>query len=333
MATIYDVSVKAGVSLATVSRVVNNNPKVSEKTRQKVLDAMKSLDYRPNSIAQSLASNRSNSVGILVSELSGQFYGEMLCGIENELRRAGKHVIIAAGHSNRETEADGIEFLISRSCDALILHVEAVSDDYLIELSKGPVPIIVINRHVAEIESACISLDNELGGYQACSALLGKGHREIAYIAGPLWKADAQARLRGHRRALAEAGLEFSAELMAEGDYTETGGGEAMRQLLATHVPFSALVCANDEMASGAMSVAREALLELPEQLSIVGFDNVVFARHLYPKLTTINYPIREMGRMAGRLTLERVYQIKPEKVRHLFKPELVSRDSVAQHH
>lgn len=133
MATIYQVSDLAGVSLATVSRVLNNNARVSDKTRDKVQAAMKELGYRPNSIAQSLASNRSNSIGILVSELDGPIYGQMMAGIESELRASGKHAIITTGYSEEDKEKDGIEFLLSRNCDALILHAEAVSDEYLIE--------------------------------------------------------------------------------------------------------------------------------------------------------------------------------------------------------
>ncbi|MCW9017770.1 MAG: LacI family transcriptional regulator, partial [Kangiellaceae bacterium] len=220
MATIYDVSVLAGVSLATVSRVMNNNAKVSEKTRQKVLAAMEELGYRPNTIAQSLASNRSNSVGILVSELYGYFYSAMLSGIEKELRRAGKHVIIAAGHSNKSDEVDGIEFLISRSCDALILHVEAVSDDFLIELSKTNTPFVLINRQVESLSSNCIVLNNEQGGYLATKAILEQGHRKISYISGPLWKRDAQDRLTGHKKALADYGVAFEEPLFVESDYT-----------------------------------------------------------------------------------------------------------------
>ena len=220
MATIYQVSELAGVSLATVSRVMNNNARVSEATRNKVLDAMAQLGYRPNSIAQSLASNRSNSVGILVSELHGPFYGEMLSGIENECRAAGKHVIIAAGHSEAESEKDGIEFLISRNCDALILHVEAVSDDYLIKLAGGKLPIVLINRYIAKLADNCISLDNELGGYLATQQLLQQGHTQLAYIAGPMWKSDAKDRYAGHLRAMAEHGLTFNPALLAEGGFS-----------------------------------------------------------------------------------------------------------------
>lgn len=131
MATIYEVSKLAGVSLATVSRVTNNNTRVSDKTRKKVVDAMAELAYRPNAIAQSLASNRSNSIGVMVSELNGPFFGQMMAGIEKELREAGKHVIITTGQSKEDKEKDGIEFLLSRNCDALIVHIEALSDEYL----------------------------------------------------------------------------------------------------------------------------------------------------------------------------------------------------------
>ena len=328
MATIYQVSELAGVSLATVSRVMNNNARVSETTRNKVLAAMEQLGYRPNSIAQSLASNRSNSVGILVSELHGPFYGEMLSGIENECRAAGKHVIIAAGHSEEASEIDGIEFLISRSCDALILHVEAVADDYLIKLAAGNIPIVLINRFIPQLADNCICLNNELGGYLATKQLLAQGHTQLAYISGPMWKSDAKDRYAGHLRAMAEFGVRFDAELFAQGDFQDSSGSSCMQQLLAKGRPFTALVCANDEMAAGAMEVARERGLQVPQDLSIVGFDNLILARYIYPKLTTVDYPIGEMGRMAARWVLKNIYQQQALELKHLFEPALVCRES-----
>lgn len=329
MATIYEVSELAGVSLATVSRVMNNNTPVRESTRKKVLAAMEQLGYRPNSIAQSLASNRSNSIGILVSELHGPFYGEMLTGIEAEFRAAGKHVIITAGHSDQATELDGIEFLKSRNCDALILHVEAVSDEYLIELATGETPFVLLNRHIPAIAERCISLNNELGGYLATQHLLQQGHREIAYIAGPMWKTDAQARYQGHQRALAEYQLQANPKLFFEGDFRETGGSNGLSAILATGLLFTAIVCANDEMASGALTAAREQGLAVPEHFSVVGFDNVNFAYYTYPKLSTIDYPISAMGQMAARWVLREVYQCSSIQVQQLFEPHLIVRDSV----
>ena len=331
MATIYQVSALAGVSLSTVSRVMNNHEHVSEKTKIKVKQAMEQLDYRPNSIAQSLASSRSNSVGVLVSELHGPFYGVMLTGIEAELRTAEKHVIIAAGRSDAESEIDGIEFLIARNCDALILHVDAVSDEYLIELSKGDTPFVLINRYIEEIADNCICLNIELGGYIATKYLLEQGHKEFAYISGPLWKEDAKARFNGHKLALAEANIPFNENLLFEGNFETKDGHKGMAELLAKNTPFTAVVCANDEMASGAMKVARDHNILVPLDCSIIGFDNVFFTEYLFPQLSTINYPILEMGHMAARWVLKYKYKRDNIEIKNLFEPKLISRESIAE--
>lgn len=330
MATIYEVSSLAGVSLATVSRVINNNARVSDKTRQKVEKAMNELGYRPNSIAQSLASNCTNSVGILVSELHGPFFGQMMAGIEAELRAAGKHVIITPGHSEEDKEKEGIDFLISRNCDALIIHVEGLTDEYLIELSKGKTPIYFMSRIIPALKENCIYLDNELGGYLATKALIEHGHTNIAYIGGPQFKPDSQNRLTGHKRALSEYKIPFNDALYFEGDFKETGGKKGFKYFLNKKIHFTALVCANDEMASGAMTYAREHDFSLPEDLSIIGFDNIIFSRHIYPKLTTINNPVDEMGKMAAKLVLKNVYRHEDLIINHSFDPALIKRDSIA---
>jgi LacI family transcriptional regulator len=328
MATIYEVSEVAGVSLATVSRVINDSGKVSEKTRQKVLAAVKELGYRPNTIAQSLASNRSNSIGVLVPELHGPFFGTMLSSIEEQLRKYSKHVIITAGHSNAEREREAIAFLLSRQCDALILHVYAVSDEYVAKLAESGVRIALIGRDIPSLAHSCITIDNELGEYLATRYLIGLGHTELAYIAGPLWKSDGQARMAGFRRALAESGLAYQEERVAEGTYEESSGQRAMRQLLDRGVPFTALVCANDEMAAGAIAVARNRGLQVPGELSVMGFDNVFFTRYMHPALSTVDYPIADMGRMAARCVLREVYGIEGLDIRNRFEPQLVGRDS-----
>lgn len=328
MATIYQVSELAKVSLATVSRVMNGNAKVSDKTREKVLSAMKELGYRPNSIAQSLASSRGNSIGLLVAELDGAFFGEMMAGVESELRAAGKHIIVTTGHSIEEKEKEGIEFLISRNCDAIILHVEAVSDEYLVELSKGNTPIFIISRYVEHLSEQCISLDNELGGYLATKSLLELGHKNIACIAGPQHKYDAKARFKGYKRALREYDIPFNESLFYTADFKETGGSEAIAQLINRQQTFTGLVCGNDEMASGAMTYAREHGLSLPDDLSVVGFDDVIFARYIHPKLTTMLNPVNEMGKMAAKLVLKQVYQAKELQIQQVFKPSLILRES-----
>jgi LacI family transcriptional regulator len=331
MATIYEVSALAGVSLATVSRVINNSGKVTEKTRQKVLSAIEELGFRPNSMAQSLASRRSNSVGILIPELYGPFFGIMLSHVESELSAAGKKVIITAGHSNETKEKECIEFLLDSSCDALILHVYSVSDEYLVELNKGPVPIVLLNRYIEEMADQCISLNNEHGGYIATRAMIEHGHTELAYISGPHWKVDSFRRLAGHKRALREFGIPFDERLVYEGDFEEASGREAMQHLLGLDIPFSGVVCANDEMAAGAMDTARKHDLKIPGDLSVIGYDNVVFTRYLNPKLSSVGCRIDEMGQMAARCVLKRVYDHKKLEIQNSFEPRIVLRASVAQ--
>jgi LacI family transcriptional regulator len=330
MATIYEVSKLAGVSLATVSRVINDSGKVREETRGRVLEAMEQLDYRPNSIAQSLASNRSNCVGVLVSEVYGPIFGAMLSGIEEELRGIGKFTIFAAGHSDSEKEREAIRFLKSRNCDALIMHVEALSDEFLVDLKNEDLPFVVMNRVVPGLEQDCISLNNEHGGYAATKMLLELGHRDIAYIAGPLSWGDASARLEGHKRALREYNRKFDERLMAEGDYHEIGGSNGMTQLLQEGVPFTAVSCANDEMAVGAMDMARARGMSVPHDMSVIGFDNSPLSRYLHPKLSTVNFPVADMGRMAAHLVMQNVYDVNGVKIEHIFEPTLVERASTA---
>lgn len=327
MTTIYQVAEKAGVSLSTVSRVLNGNQSVNIKLRKKVEAAMQDLEYRPNSIARSLASSRSDSVGVLVSELNSPFFGEMMEAIEAVLRAANKHVIFTVGHNDLEQEQDGIDFLISRKCDALILHVEAMSDEQLFSLNKNKIPLALVNRLVPGLESGCVCLNNEKGGYLSTKHLIDLGHKRIAYISGPLSRSDANQRLAGHRRALMEGGIAFDKHLFYEGDYTEESGANGITHFIDNKSNFSALVCASDWMAAGAMTRARDYQLTMPDMLSIVGFDNAIFARQVFPKLTTIHNPIREMAEMAAKNILQRVYNMDVNIV-PMFDPKLKIRDS-----
>ncbi|MCY7294789.1 LacI family DNA-binding transcriptional regulator [Alteromonas sp. a30] len=327
MTTIYKVAERAGVSLSTVSRVLNGRKTVNEALRLKVEQAMKELDYRPNSLARSLASNRSDSIGVVVSELSTPFFGEMLQSIETTLRECNKHVIITVGHNDLAQEKEAVEFLISRNCDALILQVGALDDAYIQELNQNRLPVSLVNRCVEGLEEACFTLDNETGGYLCTKHLLEQGHTEIAYISGPSDKTDAMQRFKGHKRALEEAGITFSEALYYEGSYQEEDGEAGLIHLLESNKHFTALVCGNDWMASGAIRCARARGIQVPQALSVVGFDNIVVARHVFPTLTTINHPIADMGKMAAKYVINKVYSGE-NMIQNLFAPSLVIRDS-----
>ena len=331
MPTIYQVAERAGVSLSTVSRVLNGKASVNKVLKERVEKAVKELNYRPNSVARSLANNRTDSVGVLVPELNAPFFGDLMQAVESTLRAADKHVIISVGRNCLETEKDAVEFLISRNCDALIMHAEALSDEYLLELNQSKLPVALVNRQVEGLPEACTSLDNEKGGYLATRHLLELGHQDIAYISGPTDKCDASLRLEGHKRALSEAGLPTNPQLIFNGDYSEEDGKIGLLELMARDVPFTALVCANDWMASGAISCARDLGMSLPHDLSVVGFDDVVFAHHVFPRLTTVSNPIAEMAEMSAKYILNKVYG-QANNVQLYFEPSLVVRESTVKH-
>lgn len=331
MPTIYQVAERAGVSLSTVSRVLNGKASVNKVLKERVEKAVKELNYRPNSVARSLANNRTDSVGVLVPELNAPFFGDLMQAVESTLRAADKHVIISVGRNCLETEKDAVEFLISRNCDALIMHAEALSDEYLLELNQSKLPVALVNRQVEGLPEACTSLDNEKGGYLATRHLLELGHKDIAYISGPTDKCDASLRLEGHKRALSEAGLPINPQLIFNGDYSEEDGKIGLLELMARDVPFTALVCANDWMASGAISCARDLGMSLPHDLSVVGFDDVVFAHHVFPRLTTVSNPIAEMAEMSAKYILNKVYG-QANDVQLYFEPSLVVRESTVKH-
>lgn len=328
MATIREVSKLAGVSVATVSRVVNGNQKVVETTRQKVLKAMSELGYEPNSFARSLATNKSETIGMVVGELAGPFFGEMMQFAERVIRDAGKHLIITSGHASLAEERDAIEFLLKRRCDALILHLDLMPDTEILKrVDAESTPIVLVNRLVPELADQCIYLDNEAGGYLATQHLIERGHRRIACITGPLYKSDARDRLNGYRNALKFADIPYDERLVVEGDYLEYGGEVALARLFRRDTHFTGLVTGNDLMAIGAIKALRRNGLRVPDDCSVVGYDDVVMAGYNEPGLTTVRVPIEQFGAEAGRLALN-LGSGHSFKVRHLFQPTLVERAS-----
>lgn len=328
MATIKEVSKHANVSVATVSRVINGNKWVSESTKARVESAMAELGYKPNTFAKALATNRSNTIGMVVGELGGQFYGDMMYYAERQVRKRGKHLIVTSGHETSETERDAIDFLMERHVDALLLHVDALSDDELIAMSEHTnIPMILINRFIPELAEHCISLDNELGGYLATQHLIDLGHTDIACITGPLYKTDARARLAGYRKALEQAGLPYDDAKVIESDYQENGGQTAVDKLRRREKSFTAIVAQNDHMAIGAMNALKQIGIEIGVHVSIVGYDNTIMSRYTAPSLTTIHIPVADFGLQAAGLALNLIGE-QDIKVIRQFKPELIVRSS-----
>ncbi len=329
MPTINEVSELAGVSLATVSRVINGSDRVRESTKAKVRAAMAELGYTPNTAAQSLAGSRSNTLGMVVSWLDGPFYGPVMSGIEEELRKYNKHVIIASGHGDPEQEKDAVNYLKARQVDGLILLTECLDRDYLIELSKE-LPIYLINQHFEGFEARNMWLDNELGGYEATRFLIQNGHTNIVCASGQQHKQDARERVEGFKRAMSEAGLLCDEKRFIHTVFDMPGGLAAMKHFEQSGVDFTAVFAGSDEMAFGVMEWARQKNISVPEELSIVGFDNQLVADYVHPRLTTMNFPAYEMAKASAYMAVRELY-FKEAPNGQQFKPSLVVRCSVAE--
>ena len=331
MATIREVSRLAGVSTATVSRVLNGTSRVAPPTRERVLEAIATLDFKPNTFARGLATNRSGGIGITVNEVSSPYFGAFIQGVERVVRAKGIHLMVSSGYADAALERASVDFLLERRCDGLVVQADALPDEALIDLVQhGDAPVVVFGRSIAEIADACVVLDNELGGTLATAYLLRHGHRHIGHVTGPLAYADARDRLIGYRRALEAAGIAYDERYVVESTFLEEGGAVAAGRLLERAPELSAIFLANDQMAAGAMRALRERGLRIPDDVSVVGYDDVFLARYLTPTLTTVRQPLVEMGRAAADLLLARLDGDRREVV-HRFEPELVERQSVAR--
>lgn len=330
MATITEVSKLANVSKSTVSRALNGHSSVKEANRKKVFDAIEQLGFKPNAFAQALASNRSNSIGMLVGSLDGPFYGPLMHNVEVVVRENGSHLIVTSGQESKTIEKDSIEFLRSRLVDGLIIHADELSDTELIETVKENASTIILNRFIPEIANHCIAIDNELGGYIATKHLLDCGHRIVACISGQMSKKDSRDRVQGYRKALEEHGIPYDDKLVIEGRFDHQGNHAVARRLLDRAPDITAIFCQNDNIALAVYDVAAERDLQIGKQLSVVGFDNDTHAQHIRPSLSTVDFPVPQMGVEAAKrifsfINDKQIHQVDTGKL----KPSLIQRESV----
>ncbi len=330
MANIKDVAKAANVSVSTVSRVINNSASVVPEKRHAVLKAMDALKYQPNTLARALVSNRSDCIGLLVGEIESPFFGQLMAGVHRVVMAAGKHVIATAGYHQQDQERGAIRFLQERRCDGLVIHSKAIPDDEIIELFERDTPVMLINRLIPGWEDRCVYLDNEYGAYLATRHLISKGHQNIAYIGSNIAIEDGDSRVAGYRKALEEANIDFDDRKLVKAFPDEEGGNYAMAEVMSRGLEITALFAYNDAMAAGAMMMLQDSGRKIPEEISVVGFDDVILARILKPHLTTIRYPINEMGALAAGLVLHELDD-KFEKIDQplRFTPRLIERQSV----
>ncbi|MHC0037725.1 LacI family DNA-binding transcriptional regulator [Pseudoneobacillus sp. C159] len=302
MVTLKDVAKRAGVSVSTASYSLNGSNLITDETKQKVLDAVKEIGYRPNGLAKNLKEKKTNIIGLFLSGFTGPFFSEMVEGIQDEVIQNGFELVVCAS-------VDKHRLLIERYVDGAIILNYHMEDELLEFVADEKLPCVVMDRELQSPFIKNVLLPNESGSAHAVNYLLQKGHKRLGFIAGSHQSYDGEARLRGFLKELKRHQIHFIEEDLLRADFTEVSGYLQMSQYLETKTPNanlpSAFVCANDEMAMGAIRAVKEKQLKVPEDIAIVGFDDISVAQYFNPSLTTIKVPRKDWGTAAAKTLLQ----------------------------
>lgn len=304
-ATIYDVAREAGVSDATVSRVFNNKTNVKAATRDRVLQAAAKLGYVVNVQARSLAGGKSNTIGLLVPGLDNGYIGEIIRGIDQELAHADYELMLYTTHRKGKNESTYLRYAANGLVDGLLLVVPLLSPTFLNALGALNYPYVLIDEVDPVGNSFSVDSTNWQGAYDATTYLIELGHRDIGFISGIPELNSTKERLKGYQEALQAHNLLIRPDLIVDGDFVQASGFEQSLQLLNLEHRPTAIFAANDIMAFGVMEAIREQGLQIPNDISVIGFDDIPQASTTHPKLTTVRQPLEQMGRVGVQLLLE----------------------------
>ncbi|MGR3763161.1 LacI family DNA-binding transcriptional regulator [Rossellomorea sp. NS-SX7] len=326
MATIKDVAKLSGVAVSTASYALNNSTKVSEETRQKVLAAAKELNYQKNGLASDLKRTSTNTIALILSDLSGPYYSELIKGVQDVASTNGYDLIACSSIGGAQSTA--IKFLREKRVDGVIILAHNIDDKTILDSAREGFPIVVLDRSVQSEHVVQIEVDNEHGAFMATEHLIEKGSREIAYVSGPYNSHDNELRFKGYQSALEKHGIEYRSKWKVSGGFTREGGYQATKMIIAQKDVPQAIFYANDEMAIGGLQALNEKKLSVPDDISIIGFDDIQLSEYVSPPLTTMRQPKYEAGALAVHL----IFQVlSKEKVDPNYKltTELIERKSV----
>lgn len=331
MATIDDVSRRAGVSRSTVSRVIADNGYVSEEKRRVIEQAIAELGYRPNTLAQALRSNRSNVIGAVFVDVGTPYFANMTYGVQRAIRSAGKSLMVSSGYADQDEEARAVIELIDRSCDGMIVYLERpMRADVAELLRRSGIPVVSIGHKPSPVSRGQVMLDNFGGARAAVRHLLELGHRRIVHLSGQADYGDTIARRDGMVAALAEFGMKMDDLHIVGGEFHQNFGYRAGHDLLDGKRDFTAIFAGDDDIAAGVLLALRERRVRVPEDVSVIGFDDAFHARHMWPPLTTVRQPMDAMGEAAARLLLDLLARPDAGPLQVTIDTELVVRSSVA---
>jgi LacI family transcriptional regulator len=326
--TIYDVARLAGVSTATVSRALNGTGQIAGGTRAAIDAAVEQLGYQPNRVARSLVTKSTQTIALLLPDITNPFYAALVSGIQHRALESGHTMLLCTTEGDPEREEQYLTLLRSKQVDGVLVDGLVLPPDRIARFVREGLPIVCLDRDIASESVPLVQVDNRMGAMLATRHLIELGHKRIAHVAGAPQLRISDDRIQGYRDAHHAVGIEAGRELLAVGSFTEEGGYEATRELLAS-TDFTAIFAANDLSAIGVLSALAEGGRRVPADVSVVGFDNLRLSRFTTPSLTTVHQPAREIAEHATRLLLELAAGQRVPMLR-LLEPELVVRASTA---
>ncbi len=332
--TISQVAQEAGVSIQTVSRVLNNRPDVSSETRKRVQQIIDNLSYQPYAIARGLATKHTFTLGLIAADFTDYWFAQVVTGAEEEAHKHGYFFMLGSTECNPQDEPKFLRLLTERHVEGILfVRANCPSNlDLLQNLQQSGTPVVSTGFYLPDSELPFIEVDNLDGGWKATQHLIDLGHTQIAMITGPSNLSSVMERTKGYHQALQSAGLSLHPELIIHGQsWLHRSGYDAMKELLNKKTSFTAVFAQNDRLAKGAISTLNEAGLKVPQDVSIIGYDDIPEAEFSNPPLTTIRQPMREVGKAAAKLLINLIEDPNATPQQTLFKTELVNRSSCAQ--
>ena len=326
--TIYDVARLAGVSTATVSRALNGTGQIAPGTRATIQAAVEQLGYRPNTIARSLVTKSTQTIALLLPDITNPFYAALVSGIQQSALSHGHTMLLCTTESDAEREEHYLRVLRAKQVDGALVDGLVLPSDRIARFVEDGFPIVCLDRDIDSSSIPLVQVDNRLGGRLATEHLVGLGHSRIGHVTGARELGISEERLAGYRDALAAAGIEADSQLVEEGRFTEEGGHEAARTLLERNPDLTAIFAANDLSALGVLNAIAETGRRVPEDISVVGFDDLRLAAFTSPPLTTVHQPAVEIAKLATEILIGLTQGKRVEQMRHLLEPELVVRSS-----
>lgn len=328
-ASIKDVAREAGVSIATVSRVLNDVDVVNEETKKKVIDAINKLGYRPNIVARSLKTQRTKTIGIVIPDISNQFYPEIVRGAEDGANIYDYNIMLCNTDLDSNKEKEYLKVLKEKMVDG-VLYMSASLDEEVIALIKElQLPVVLVETRDEKADFPSVTIDNKKASKEAVEYLLNKGNKNVAYIGARAGAFNASAeRYVGYRTALEDQGMAVDEDLVHLAGLKTKDGNEGMQKVLETGKKFDAVFCASDEIAMGAVNVLRENGVRVPEDVDVMGFGNIYTSSVFYPKLTTVSQPLYDMGSFGMRMLIKLINKQPLENDHYELSYRIIERDS-----